>query len=571
MTKRKSFFRGCVLYCCLPLLVLALVSALPIYWFCFHTTPLRVSEETTFVLGPMTSDGKRIDYFLAMEERYYPPEMQTDDNGYRLIVRAMGVNIDNELLRLQVYEKLGLDPNIEPMMKPIEGACTFLHRYARERPDDEAAWALQNKFSFSTSGMWTFDDFPMLKEWYEENTAGLDLLAEAVRKPTFFIPFVREHENTPVAEAMVGMLAIDTVQQAREWARALSARARYRLGIGNIDEAIDDIITIHLLAQHTGKQGTLIYGLVGIAIEGMGRAIGIGSNPEFPSAKKQIERLIAELDALQPRVTVGEMLERERLGGLAALQDMYWWNNLGYYDVQFLDWLFLLMGRMMDINIAMARMNERYDMMITGTMSDDNMLLGELEDLIDSWHLLNPLPLVTVHTRTNRIIDVMMALSIPAVQATREAVRRQECSENIQRLTLALLLYEIDNGTLPEGDWREAIKPYLGENWERYFRCPSARLAEGETNYAMIGGVPNLVASPQQVLVVEVMQPQRLDEGNGRISFEQAMEFGQNGLGGGHVGGINVGLRSGAVRFINANINSERWRSFLDGTATTLP
>ena len=129
----------------------------------------------------------------------------------------------------------------------------------------------------------------------------------------------------------------------------------------------------------------------------------------------------------------------------------------------------------------------------------------------------------------------------------------------------------MDNGKLPEGDWREAVRPYLGENADRYFRCPSARLAEGETNYAMIGNVPNAIASPQQILIVEVAHPQHLGEGDGHISFEQAMEFGQNGLGGGHVGGINVGLRSGAVRFINANINSERWRSLLDGTATTLP
>ena len=72
-TRWGGCFRGC--------LITVLVLAVPLWWFCLHTTPLRVSKETTYVLGPMTSDGKRIDHFLAMEEQFYPPELATDDNG----------------------------------------------------------------------------------------------------------------------------------------------------------------------------------------------------------------------------------------------------------------------------------------------------------------------------------------------------------------------------------------------------------------------------------------------------------------------------------------------------------
>ena len=48
--------------------------------------PLIISKETTYVTGPLTADGQ-IDYFKALEERTYPPEMKTDDNGYRIFVR----------------------------------------------------------------------------------------------------------------------------------------------------------------------------------------------------------------------------------------------------------------------------------------------------------------------------------------------------------------------------------------------------------------------------------------------------------------------------------------------------
>ena len=566
--KRRGCLRGC--------LVTVLILALPIYWFCFHTTPLRVAKETTYVLGPMTSDGKRIDYFRAMEERYYPPEMKTDDNGYRMIVRACGANIrstaccseeqlfDPEPFRLQIYEKLGLDPNIKPTMK-IESPWHLIAQYDKENPPAEGEATLGKKYQDWVQLFWTFDDFPMFKDWLDENTAGLDLLTEAVRKPAFYVPYVREDENTPIFESA---FRLDAMQYIRDWARALHARAQYRLGIGDIDGVINDIVTIHHLARHAGRQGTLVSGLVGLAIEGMGVAIGIGSNPEFPPTKEQIERLVAELDALPPRQTLSEALESERYFGLAALQDMWWGIDIGIADV-YHSILGPLWKWTIDINIAMAKQNKVYDAMtIPGATLDGNTL----EEFIElTWNRWNPLPLLFVRSRTIRIMDTKIALTIPALQAGSEAWRRVECIENMQRLTLALLLYEKEHGAIPEDDWREAIRPYLGENAEKYFRCPSHGLAQGETNYAMISGVSNPQPTPYQFLLVEVMQPQKLGEGDGRILLEEAKFSQENdGLGSHHTGGINVGLRSGAVLFIVKNTKPEELQSLLDGTATKL-
>jgi hypothetical protein len=63
----------------------------------------------------------------------------------------------------------------------------------------------------------------------------------------------------------------------------------------------------------------------------------------------------------------------------------------------------------------------------------------------------------------------------------------------------------------------------------------------------MIGGVPNPVASPNQILLVEVMQPQKLGEGDGRIPYEKI-----DGLGSYHPGGFMVGYRNGAVGWLSA-------------------
>jgi hypothetical protein len=113
---------------CLTACLVAIIALVVLV--CFNIpTPLRISPETTYITEPLMADGKRIDYYRAMEERFYPPEINTDDNGYRLLVQAFGENAwkreTNEPtigellasdLSQQIYEKLGLDPNEKPDM-----------------------------------------------------------------------------------------------------------------------------------------------------------------------------------------------------------------------------------------------------------------------------------------------------------------------------------------------------------------------------------------------------------------------------------------------------------------------
>jgi hypothetical protein len=109
-------------------------------------------------------------------------------------------------------------------------------------------------------------------------------------------------------------------------------------------------------------------------------------------------------------------------------------------------------------------------------------------------------------------------------------------------------------------------------------------LAEGETAYAMIGGVENPSPTPNQILIMEVTQPQKLGEGDGRFPIEKAKFWKQklvrerrrpadfDGLGSHHMFGINAGHRSGAARFLSEEVtSSDLLQGLFDGTAATLP
>jgi type II secretory pathway pseudopilin PulG len=120
------------------------------------------------------------------------------------------------------------------------------------------------------------------------------------------------------------------------------------------------------------------------------------------------------------------------------------------------------------------------------------------------------------------VIGIVIALLIPSVRSAREPARRNSCMNNLKNISLALLRYEEEHGSLPPAytvdeqgkrlhSWRALLLPYLEQSklfesidlskpWDdpanakardtvvEVYQCPSSPELNGLTNYLGVVG-----------------------------------------------------------------------------------
>ncbi len=584
--------------------LVAVVFAVVLKVMYLDDVPLRVSRETTILTEPLTADG-RVDYVAAAESGRYPPEMETDENGFRLIIQGLGPSLQHTPeTRQQIYEKLGLDSNAPPTLA-YEQPYRVLERYAQAEetagnlPANMNANQFLGQLDAKLDDPWTLDEFPMMADWLTQNGPALDLVAEAVRKPVFVIPWAQFDEaslffSTPGEE----------IQRMRSFARGFRCRARYRMATGDVDGAIDDIVSCARMGRHLQNGEFMTKKLVGIANEAVAFAIGAGSSLEHQPTEEQWQRLIDELNNLPERETDLICHEVERWMVLSAIQCLARNDPDSEHLLHEEQWNLLQERNYgIDWNIVIERVNERYDEAVAGAT------ITRLDPATLDGFMSRP--------RRSYLIGEFLAPSfVPSIEQYREVRNRNVCKENILRIVLAMLLYETQHGTLPPAfsvdeqgrplhSWRVLLLPYLGydelsanirldEPWDSahnrqfhradvsIFQCPSPAHGAGMTSYSVVEG-PTCAfqggegkrldtfgpRSAHLVLIVERTDAVNWMDPTSELSFADACMGincpGANGMGSVHEGGVHIGQRSGRVTFISENIKFDNIPRLLEG------
>ena len=541
---------------------------------------------TLCIAVPLAAESERVDYFKKLEEQTYPPELATDDNGFRMFIRQFGTAgydtgslwqplspEDIEFYRRQTYEKLGLDPDMTPTLTlPREPHRIVSDFYTAKGETYDYSHRDGNVYA-----PWTLEQFPMLADWVNEIDEPLDALAEMIRKPVFRAPFLQRPEwLEPDAYRNLIGIHLPECRLYREIALLFHARAMYRVGQGDLDGAIDDKLTIYRLGRQSASSGLIVPYLVSIAIEGVAKAVHVDANPVHPLTKEQIRRMLADLDALPPRTPLSVAYEGDRLCLLSVVQDMAVAHTRGgresaqvFSDFGGPPLFFAPLFTSIDWDVVYRRVNEIYDAAVEPQPRERfSALLEAVAKPAEGEYVARFF--MTRDGLEMLIADRIIALFFNGVHVAFEGVvERSVCAENMHRLVLALKLYQLDHGGLPTGkNWPMDIKQYLcdaslGEPSERYysyFSCPSNPSPKGMTTYALVeydGNVPP--EHYETILLVELVEPVPFDRAV--LTVDEVLALwrrywrDRRESPPPHPGGMNVARQSGSVLFLQYTID----------------
>jgi prepilin-type processing-associated H-X9-DG protein len=220
------------------------------------------------------------------------------------------------------------------------------------------------------------------------------------------------------------------------------------------------------------------------------------------------------------------------------------------------------------------------------------------------------------------IVGILVALLLPAINAAREAARRNQCTNQLKHISVALRNYENVHKTFPPAyiadengnpmhSWRVLILPYLEERalYEQYdfdepwdsptnrlvamqmpatYRCPSGRGSEAnETNYMLITGPQTAFQADQAPRTKDyrdgLSQTILVAEGNKTVGWTEPvdldaskMTFTVNGgpedIGSDHSGGMaNVAFADGHVSALSEHTDPEIVRAMCTPSGGEVP
>lgn len=253
---------------------------------------IRISKETTRWTSPLTEDGF-VDYITGANERRGKGVTRANNAAFDF-VRIMDPNDE-----WGFHKELGIKKT--DVQTPFGSWVEYTRTKAPDAPLQFQQKLLELRDELST-GPWKAEQGAMVADWLEANKVPLDLLAEATKKPRFYTPWAPEDE-------MVAAISLPLVQDSRELARALKARAMLRLGAGDNAGAWNDLQAMHRLARMVGQGATLIEGLVAVAIEGVALNSDVTFIQSVSLSPEEIARYQTDLEKLPPLDNLADSID----------------------------------------------------------------------------------------------------------------------------------------------------------------------------------------------------------------------------------------------------------------------
>jgi len=469
---------------------------------------VTISEKTTHITAPLKADGYP-DYLAALNAKVRSET--TPQNNLALgLWETFGPSGIPVELRPFLFEAIGVDEI------PVEGDYLVdLGTYQNQQlgqfdaskttNDEYAAKSRQfeEAYSFVVGNHWTKQSHPLVFQWWEQNHNHIEALVQiTATHDQYYHPYVLpsgsgDGDKEPGSPVLISIL-LPGALQAREAARTLSIDAHYHLGQGNIDAAIRSAIATHRIGRLTARGGTVIEGLVGIAIGSIASSIdrhiltADGLNP------KQLENHLAQLRSLP---SMPSMIDKVNLAERYTFLDAA--IHVAKNGASSLDLSTgktansitrnlrnTISSRIVDWDYVLSKGNYWYDEIYrVGTIENIPERTERHAELVKRFEAIRKqssdpislakeillsgksLPEITSEQVTNILISLMM----PAFSRISDAENRYLMENEISQLGIALELHYLKNNSYPSN-----LKALTGPNLKD---VPNDRFNEGGLTY----------------------------------------------------------------------------------------
>ncbi len=257
---------------------------------------ITISKETTRITEPLRKDGY-VDYLSALNA-LASQDVTADNNASVLLWQAAGPRgteaapIDPDFAE-RLFAMLGV-------AQPPEAGDYFVAFQSLAKtelgdsPSPDNVEQLWNELDLALSRPWKAADCPLVAKWLGANAKPLELIESASRRPRRYDPLISDDRAVVINALMPG------AQQAREFVRALAARAMQRAGSGDLHAAWSDLLACHRLARLIGQGPFLIDELVCYGLDTIACTAdqGLLAHPKLTAA--QALKMRADLEKLPP-------------------------------------------------------------------------------------------------------------------------------------------------------------------------------------------------------------------------------------------------------------------------------
>ncbi len=440
---------------------------------------VKIGRDTTYVDGPLTKDGY-IDY-IAHFNKVLSDGVTPQNNAAVLLVQTYPGEITSEKFMKRFCKALGIKP------VPLDGDhYEDLFKFLRRRdgitenttPEERKRLADKHEAIWERvmADVWTAESHPEVKEWLDENKKHFDTVRRASLRKRYYHPMLSDDDDD---STMLIAVLLPQIQSSREYARALTIRSNYYLGIGENEKCVEDILTMRRLGNLIAQGGTLVEQLVGIAILGIAQSV---EERVALSGKLTSKELLAYRAKMSKTRAASNVLksfnEFERLTYLDSVQQV-------------------MKGGMRSLNLMMGggetqqtRMKELLDRVVTSstdwtvTMQIGNKMFDKFSDTLktDDWiergkamaSLEEELKKMSASIDTTTAIQaflggpefrgkmmgrIFVSLLMPALSAVTEAEHRAQISDDLSYFVLSIAAFKDEVGRYPNslGELSEKI------------------------------------------------------------------------------------------------------------------